>query len=112
MYPPDIGRELTGGVAYAGRTFNFAPQADGTPSLHFERGDEAILLIRQRLFDFQAATLRAALAAGNEVDLTTESLRLSAHAVTPPEALASLAGLFAIGPRVSNRDPDDRVPEF
>lgn len=117
LYPLDVARELVGGVGYAGRTFNLAPQAEGTqaegaPALHLERGDEAVLLIRQRLFDFEAATLRTALTTGSEVDLTTDALRISAHAVTPPEALPALVGHFEIGPRVSNRDPEERTATF
>jgi hypothetical protein len=112
LFPLDIGREISGGVGYAGRTFNLAPEVNGARVLHLERGDEVILLLRQRLFAFEAATLRTALASGNEVELSTESLRLSAHAITPPENEAALAGLFQVGPRVSNRDPEDRASEF
>ncbi len=117
LYPLEVARELAGGVGYAGRTFNLAPQAGGTetegaPALHLERGDEAVLLIRQRLFDFEAAALRTALTTGSEVELTTDTLRISAHAVTPPEALPALVGHFEIGARVSNRDPEERTATF
>lgn len=112
LYPLDIAREVAGGIGYAGRTFNLAPAVEASQPLHLERGDEAVLLIRQRLFDFEAATLRTALTTGNEVELSTDALRISAHAVTPHEPQPSLIGHFEIGARVSNRDPEDRAGAF